>query len=402
MGTRVHPKPRLDERDHRDDEIANLRARLAELEESQEKYRLALEGANEGLWEWNPVTKALSISPRLLALLGRKPPGPTSTHIWLKWVHPDDRKRYEAAVRAHLRGDTEHFECEYRVRHADGRYVWMQARGLATRDSDGRSRRMAGSVGDITPRKEAERALLRSKQEAEFANNAKTMFLANMSHELRTPLNAMLGFTEMMIAEVYGPVGDPKYADYLGDIRNSAHHLSRLIGDILDVAKIEVGQIKIDPAPVDLDERIQIATRLNLARATARGVQLQRRLDDGPVRLSADASRVLQILTNLVSNAIKFTPEGGQVTLFAKRLKDGGVDLGVEDTGVGIDPKDIARVVEPFAQLDEVWTKRCEGSGLGLHIVKALAQMHGAHLTIDSAPGAGATVAVRFPVERVL
>ena len=379
-----------------------LRARLAELEDQSGLFALAMRGTNEGLWEWNPITKALTISPRLLSLLGRTPPGPEHTNEWLTWVHPEDRGRYEATVSDHLRGRTEVFICEYRVRHAGGHYVWMLARGLASRDEEGVARRMVGSVGDVTARKEAEAALIASKREADLANHAKSMFLANMSHELRTPLNAMIGFTDIMHAELYGPLGHQKYREHLEDIRASAHHLSRLIGDILDVAKIEVGQVQIDDGPITVSERLRIAARLSLPKATAHGVQLIEEAPEEAMTLRADGARVLQILSNLASNAIKFTPEGGTVALFAGYRADGGVDIGVRDDGVGIDPSMIPALVEPFRQLDDVWSKRSEGVGLGLYIVKALAEMHQAELVIDSAPGAGATVTIRFPPERTL
>ncbi len=233
------------------------------------------------------------------------------------------------------------------------------------------------------------------------ANEAKSHFLARMSHELRTPLNAVIGFSDVMMQESMGPVGTPVYLDYLKHINSSGAHLLELINDILDLSKLEAGHFELREGIVDLWEVVEGATAMVQLRAEAGGVRLVNAVRPG-ITLQADETAVRQIVLNVVANAIKFTPSGGEVVWSALHALDGDVVLKLRDSGVGIRPEDIERVFEPFGQSQSGFVAQERGTGLGLPIVRTLMQLHGGEATLESVLGAGTTVALRFPATRVI
>jgi len=240
------------------------------------------------------------------------------------------------------------------------------------------------------------------KVRAEGANRAKSEFLANMSHELRTPLNAINGFSEIMIAEMYGPLGDGRYKDYARDILNSGQHLLALINDVLDMSKIEAGKMNLRFDPLSLEEVAEDALRLVRNRAESAGLALRLDFDDLP-EVEADYRAIKQVLLNLLSNAIKFTPRGGMITVRAERRDDPlgeRVRMSVQDTGIGIQPEDLARLARPFEQIESQHAKTQQGTGLGLALTKALVEMHGGLLDLRSAPGQGTSAAFSLPVRQ--
>ena len=236
----------------------------------------------------------------------------------------------------------------------------------------------------------------RAREKAEQASRAKSEFLANMSHELRTPLNAILGFSELMKLEALGPLGSDRYREYAGHIHASGEHLLNLINDVLDLAKIEAGRLQLSPEALDLGHEIAEVARLVAVRADKAGIRLVLTTEAGP-SLMGDRRAVRQILLNLLSNATKFTPAGGDVRAFAKLLPDGSWTFGVADTGVGIDLADQARVFESFGQGRHDVAVTEKGSGLGLPIVKGLADAHGWTVMLESNPGQGTCVTVSAP-----
>ena len=244
---------------------------------------------------------------------------------------------------------------------------------------------------------ESDKARLR----AEAASEAKSEFLANMSHELRTPLNAILGFSEVMKREVFGRLGAPQYHEYTSHIHDSGQHLLGLINDVLDLAKIEAGRFQVRAIEIDMRHAIGEALSMFEVGAAAAQVKLAREVDRDLPLLLADERGVRQILLNLTSNAIKFTQPGGTVTVFARRATGGGMDVGVIDTGVGIDPADVDRVFEAFGQGQHDIAIREKGTGLGLSIVRGLVEAHGGKVKLDSVLGKGTTVTCVFPRERL-
>jgi two-component system, cell cycle sensor histidine kinase PleC len=233
------------------------------------------------------------------------------------------------------------------------------------------------------------------KTRAEEANQAKSKFLANMSHELRTPLNAIIGFSEIMESGMFGPLGADKYQEYCRDILSSGQYLLDVINDILDMAKIEAGRIRLDFEELNLDTLLAEATRVVSARAQDRQLEVASRISPD-LGLRADRRALKQIVLNLLSNAVKFTPSGGRVTVRG-RSADGCIILAIADTGIGIAPDALARLGRPFEQVESQLTKSHQGSGLGLAISKSLVELHGGRMRIRSTLGKGTLVVVRLP-----
>jgi two-component system cell cycle sensor histidine kinase PleC len=244
---------------------------------------------------------------------------------------------------------------------------------------------------------EARDEALRKRFEAETANASKTAFLANMSHELRTPLNAILGFSEIIAKECFGAVGSPRYIEYAGDIHASGAHLLSLINDLLDVAKIEAGRMEIQPEPLDPTKTFESALKLIGAKAREHHQELVIKTDPDAPELYADERALKQILINLVSNAVKFTPEGGRITVLGSRARCGGFQIMVEDNGPGIPREKLDRIFKPFSQVDNRYDRQGGGTGLGLALVRGLSELHGGRAWLESEPGKGCRAYVIFP-----
>ncbi|HEY7609736.1 MAG TPA: PAS domain-containing sensor histidine kinase, partial [Alphaproteobacteria bacterium] len=249
---------------------------------------------------------------------------------------------------------------------------------------------------DISDRKRLEAALLETKKSAEGASQAKTLFLAQVSHELRTPLNAIIGFTEMMTQEIFGPLGAPQYHGYAGDVLKAARHLLGIITDMLDVTRLDAGALALDLAPVAPGGIVAEAARMVAPAAAKKRIQLRQFVEPALPALNADAHRLRQALINLIANAVKFTPEGGTVGFGAHRA-EGGVQLYIEDSGIGMSPAEIEVALTVFGRVREGYAKGQEGTGIGLPLAKALIERHGGRFAIKSAPGRGTRIKALFP-----
>jgi signal transduction histidine kinase len=254
----------------------------------------------------------------------------------------------------------------------------------------------------LRDREAAYQALRLAKDEAEAANQAKSGFLATMSHELRTPLNAIIGFSEMMLREVLGALGNEQYRAYVGDIHASGTHLLQIINDILDLSKAEAGKIDLSEDVFDLRDIMRSVCQLTAGRVHAAELSQSVDLPDDLPPLSGDERKTKQVLLNLITNSVKFTPPRGSITVSARWSLQGGLAITVADTGIGIPDADLERVLKPFEQVDSSLSRQHQGTGLGLPLVKAIMELHGGSLELRSELGVGTEVTVLFPPERVL
>jgi cell cycle sensor histidine kinase DivJ len=314
-------------------------------------------------------------------------------------VHPEELRAIQAAFM-----ESSYFgraaTAEIRLKRGDGSFVWAEIRCRPAAPTKGKAADIVAVTRDITERKVHEQALIEARDQAEAANRAKSSFLANMSHELRTPLNAILGFSEVMTHEMFGPVGSPRYLEYSRLIHESGAHLLELINGILDMSKIEAGKFELSEEIFDLAEVAASSVRFVRQQAERAGVALKIAIAPAAQSVFADKRAVKQVLVNLLSNGVKFTPRGGEVRLSAS-LDSKGIEIAVKDSGVGISAKDLARLGRPFEQVEGEHVRAKEGTGLGLALVKAFASMHGGEATIESTLGIGTTVHVRLPYAAV-
>ncbi len=251
-------------------------------------------------------------------------------------------------------------------------------------------------------RESAYDALRLAKEEAEAASRAKSGFLATVSHELRTPLNAIIGFSEMMLREVLGALGNDQYRAYVADIHASGTHLLQIINDILDLSKAESGKLELYEDVFDLRDMIRAVGQLTSTRIRDAGLSNATHLPADLPLLRADERKTKQVLLNLVTNAAKFTPRGGHIEIIGEYSDEEGLALTVVDTGIGIAPDDIGRVLEPFVQVDSSLSRQHQGTGLGLPLVKAIMELHGGSLRLASTVGVGTRVKITFPPDRAV
>src|SRR5215211_4445022 len=238
--------------------------------------------------------------------------------------------------------------------------------------------------------------LAEKTRELEIASKHKSEFLANMSHELRTPLNAIIGFSQVLKQDLFGPV-NAKQEEYLDDILSSADHLLSLINDILDLSKVEAGQVELEVAPFSLREALERGVVMVRERAIKNGIDLDLDVDPGVGVVEADERRIRQVVFNLLSNAVKFTPTGGRIDVSVAQ-QNGYVTVAVTDDGPGIAPEDQERIFEEFQQAEHE-APRPEGTGLGLALSRRLVELHGGHIWVESQPGAGSTFAFTIPLK---
>jgi cell cycle sensor histidine kinase DivJ len=301
---------------------------------------------------------------------------------------PDDRPRIKEALRQAMTEGAAEIGFTP-VRAPDG---WLI---LTLRKNSGSG--MVGALRDASAERSRERELIAARDQADAANAGKSRFLANMSHELRTPLNAIMGFSDIMRQRLFGPLSD-RYGEYAELVHESGGHLLDLINDVLDMSKIEAERFELAHEDFDAREAVSGVLRLMRGQADRAGVQLRGVLPKEPIEVDADRRAMKQIALNLISNALKFTPRGGAVTVTAQA--DGGsLELIVADTGVGMSPEDLARVGRPYEQAGDS-EQRAAGTGLGLSLVRAFAELHGGEMQIESRLGEGTTVTVRMPVVR--
>ncbi|UEM04000.1 PAS domain S-box protein [Skermanella rosea] len=371
----------------------------------EDKLRLLAAHATDIISRSDQAGRHLYVSPACREILGFDAEELVGSSID-SMVHPDDLPSVRAVMAA-LTPQAPRQILTCRVRRKDGGHVWVEVtlRLVPATSSDTLWNGPAEIVSvarDISKRKAVEAQLAAAKTQAEAASRAKSGFLANMSHELRTPLNAIIGFAELIRTETMGPVGNRTYCDYAKDIHDSGHHLLSLINDVLDLSKIEADRMVLDEETVDLNAVVATCIRMSRTQATRGGVTLEARVDPEAAVVRGEQRRLVQVLLNLVSNAIKYTKPGGSVRIATRMRPDGCLDLSVSDTGCGIDERDLAAVMQPFGQIDNPYNRTSQGTGLGLPLARRLVEMHDGRLALESKVGVGTTATVTLPAVRVI
>ncbi|MCC5666185.1 PAS domain S-box protein [Nostoc sp. CHAB 5784] len=376
----------------------------AALRDSENRFRMAIEAAQLGTWDWNLITNQLIWDEGCKAMFGLPPEALCSIEVFFAGLHPDDRDRLEQVLQWTLNpASSGKYDAEYRtIGIQDGVERWIAARGQVYFDAADNPRRFLGTVLNITEQKriEAEREQLLAREQAareaaDRANRIKDEFLAVLSHELRSPLNPILGWTHLL---QNGKLSEAQRAEALKIIERNANLQTQLIEDLLDISRIMQGKLSLTVAPVSLNFVICAALETVHLAAEAKNIAIALDLDSEIAPISGDAARLQQVMWNLLTNAVKFTPNGRQVTVELRQL-DALAQIRVIDTGKGINPQFLPHVFEYFRQEDGSTTRKFGGLGLGLAIVRQIVEMHGGTVTAESqGENQGATFIIQLPV----
>ena len=385
-----------------------------ELARSEASYRFLADNAADLILRLTPTGRILYASPAAHSLFGKDPSTLKDQDFAALMCADDVDKVHRAITRAGYFGEELAIDCRVSDEHGELNWIELKCRpaqrveAISARSWRNLWRRptpakqgmeIIALARDITARHRYEDELKRMIELAEAHSSAKSRFLANMSHELRTPLNSVIGFSEMISREMFGPLGHERYREYAGLIGESGQYLLNLINDILDVAKIEAGKFKLSPEPINLAQTLERTLLVMMPQFREKGVDLRVAVAPELPIISADARATRQILFNLLSNALKFTPSGGRAEVRLAR-DEHMVMIEVADTGIGISENDLKRLARPFEQASNSYARAQTGTGLGLSLVKSLAALHGGGLKIASTLGKGTRVSVRLPIDQ--
>ncbi len=366
-----------------------------------QRLQYAIQGSSDGLWDWNIQLDEVYYSPRWIEMLSYSA-AEVKPHVdfWRGILHPDDSTATLAELDAHLSGETPQFQSEMRLRTAAGEWLWVQGRGqVVQRDDKGQPLRVVGTMTDISKRKEIEEKLISAKREADIANDAKSQFLANMTHEIRTPMNAVIGVVQLLRTTQL----DEEQTELLGLLNESADSLMHIINDVLDLAKLDAGQMQLEMSNFNLTEMLLNTSKIFSQNASAKGLKI---IDDIDEALNGiyctDPGRLRQILMNLINNAIKFT-ETGEVTVSAQPSADrkDWIRFEVRDTGIGIDDNSLDHLFDEFRQVDATISRVYGGTGLGLAICDRIVKNLGGKIGVDSTLGEGSRFWFELPIEYI-
>ncbi|OFW94736.1 MAG: hypothetical protein A3J37_08825 [Alphaproteobacteria bacterium RIFCSPHIGHO2_12_FULL_45_9] len=371
------------------------------LGEAERKYKTIWENSASGIYQVTLDGYLLSANPAMANIFGFE-----NADIMLREVRnvhnelyasPNDRLKIIKNIDPHSAQEIFEFESLRR----DGSKIWTQEIIRPVLDEHGTLVYYEGSVEDITKRKDAELQLQEAKKESDMANRAKSEFLANMSHELRTPLNSIIGFSEIIRNQVFGPIEPQSYWEYARDIHESGKHLLSIINQILDISKIDAGERELKESRIDMKKLVQSSLDMQMQKIRDAGlIMTESDYSNMPTIIGEDVA-IRQILNNILSNSIKFTPEGGRISVLGEMDENQNFRLSITDTGIGLDASEIKRVTSKFGVTDGRFSKSTSGIGLGLSLVQSLMRLHGGEVEIFSQKGIGTTVVLTFPKARI-
>jgi len=381
----------------RRNQIENLLQTL----QDEASYHAFVDSALEGFFRSTRNGRYLIVNPALARIYGYDSPDQVRTELIDigQSLYVDAARRSEFEQLISKTGIVKDFVSQ--IRQRDGTLIWISENARTVTDEDGQFLFYEGTVEDISLARASEEAMRRALSETQEAARAKAAFLAAMSHELKTPLNAVIGFSDLMRQQLFGPIGEERYRGYITDIHENGRRLLAMINDILDLSRIEGRLLDLEEDTVNVQDAVTVVCNAMLEGkpdAPRIGIDISANL---PL-LKVDARRLHQLLTHLVSNAVKFTASEGHISIRALLAANGALAITIADSGIGMDPERIEYALEPFKQLDSRLARRFEGVGLGLPLANALVKAHDGTLTVESAPGEGTTVTVSFPPERTI
>lgn len=377
-------------------DITQLKQTEQKLQENQQLLRLALSNANAGCWDWEIGTGKVTWSPENYDLYGIDPQiKPLKHRDWEQLVHPEDRNRVIRDEEKVILGQSANSRTEFRIIHPQKGVRWLLGVGDVILNENNRPIRLSGINLDITERKQLEAKLRQQTEELIQANQLKDDFLAIVSHELRTPLNPILGWSQLLEA---GQLDSKQVERGLQIIKRNAKLQSRLIEDLLDVSRILRDKLSLKLTPINLEHVVNSTWETVKLAAEAKSIQIKTVFEPDVGQISGDTTRLQQIIWNLLSNAIKFTPEGGQITIKLNQIGT-QAQIQVQDTGRGIEPEFLPYVFDRFQQEESSHTRKHDGLGLGLAIVRYLTELHRGTVSVESlGVGQGATFTVKLPL----
>ena len=363
-------------------------------------YRLFVDRSSEGYFRTDAAGRFIEVNRALAQICGFVTPSAFCQALNKDpmQLYFDRGSRTEFASQMHAQGSVNNFISK--IRRRDGKAIWINENARAVYNRAGKFLFYEGTLRDITVEREALQAARQALKDSQDAARAKSAFIAATNHELKTPLNAIIGFSEVMLHQLLGPIQEG-YRSYVEHIHNSGKRLLGAINDVLDFARIEGGALALDESVVALDRIMEQAlSSVTEIRSDPPPVKLL--IAPGLPLIRADEKRILQVVINLLSNAVKFTPATGEIHVRAGEGPDGSILVEIADTGIGMEPARVAVALEPFKQIDGRLARQFEGLGLGLPLAKGLVDLHNGHIAIASAPGKGTTVNLSFPPERTV
>ena len=382
------------------EDISERKKAEEEIQRLLERVEFATEAGKVGIWEYRIEPDELIWDARMFDLYGiEKTDVAQKLDRWKESIHPTDRAAVETHYEETVRTRT-FFDTEFRIRRPDGETRHIRAKAAIVCDESGKPSRMVGTNWDVTELRILALQLEREKDIANKANQAKSDLLATMSHELRTPLNAIVGFSDLMLSNAVAPLGSPKYMEYTRHIHSSGELLSGLIEGLLDLARVESGNVSMASDWFDVNALVEECIQIFRISWVEQLPEIRMEMNVTDVRLNADRRSVTRVLLNLLSNAAKNTPHDGTISV-CLQSGVGGLSIVVADTGVGISPENLSKLGARFVRIENDRAQKKEGTGLGLFICQSLVERHGGSLSIASEIGCGTTVTVQLPPERI-
>jgi len=372
------------------------------LSEAEKKYRTIVENAAGGIYQVTPEGQLLSVNPAYARILHYD-----SSDVILRDIQNANEDIYvDEVARSKFLKDIKDLNIskskEMQVKCSDGNIIWVNENVRPVFDEENNLLYFEGSMEDVDKRKYAELALKEAKTESDLANRAKSEFLANMSHELRTPLNAVIGFSDIIRTEAFGKIEQSEYKEYAGSIYDSGNNLLKVINEILDVSRIEAGERTLKEGAVNIRETVLSSLSLMEGKIKAGKIRIENKVTNTDLAIIGESQALKQMLLNLLSNSLKFSPANSLIMLDAETYPDGRMGLSITDTGIGMNDNELEKALSPFGQVETDHNRSGSGTGLGLTLVKSLIELHGGELELVSQKGIGTTATLIFPTKRVI